>query len=198
MKSIIYSYRFLYNIAVRCLYRKEFEDRYEKIALLIPESSTVVELCCGDCYLYKHYLKKKNVKYTGLDINTGFIYSAQRDGINVIYHNLLTNNPIPEAEYIIIQASMYHFLPDVNGFYSRLLKSTQKELIISEAVETLSTSSNPLIRFIARCALNPGSGPPTEYFTKQTFKKFCDEHSDNLKCLFEIANGKEMCAVFRK
>ena len=95
MTSIIYRNTLLYNVAVRAIYGKGFYDRYEQIAALIPKHSSVVEVCCGDCYLYKNYLSHKNIEYTGLDFNPVFISKARAMGINVLHHNLLSNDSIP-------------------------------------------------------------------------------------------------------
>ncbi|MEH2066864.1 MAG: methionine biosynthesis protein MetW [Nostoc sp.] len=199
MKSLIYLNPTFYNLTMRLIYGKGFYDRYERIASLIPENSTVLEACCGDCYLYKHYLLPKNVKYTGLDINRSFISSAKKLGINVIYHDLLSRDYIPEAEYTIIQASMYHFLPNnVDFIYKKLFKATKKEIIIVEPIKNFSTSSNLIIKFISRYLANPGTGHATKRFTSTTFEEFCYRYSGNLKDLFKIANGREMCAVFKK
>ena len=119
MTSIIYSKRILIISAMRLLYSKGFGDRYKQIAMLIPNHSTVLEVCCGDCYLYKHYLSQKNIKYLGLDINPHFISSALKDGINILHHDQLSNKPIPEAQYIIIQASLYHFLPNEDIIFDK-------------------------------------------------------------------------------
>ncbi|MEH2238948.1 class I SAM-dependent methyltransferase [Nostoc sp.] len=199
MKSLIYSNPTFYNITMRLIYGKGFHNRYKSIASLIPENSTVLEACCGDCYLYKHYLLPKNVKYTGLDINRNFISSAKKSGINVIYHNLLSSDYIPETEYIIIQASMYHFLPnDVDFIYKKLFEATKKEIIIVEPIKNFSTSSNWIIKLISRYLANPGTGHATQRFTATTFQEFCYRYSGNLKNLFKIANGREMCAIFHK
>jgi ubiquinone/menaquinone biosynthesis C-methylase UbiE len=53
------------------------------IADLIPCEAKVVDVCCGDCYIYLNFLKKKNVKYLGLDINQAFVNAAKRKGISV-------------------------------------------------------------------------------------------------------------------
>ncbi|MEH2158043.1 methionine biosynthesis protein MetW [Nostoc sp.] len=199
MKSLIYLNPTFYNLTMRLIYRNGFHNRYESIASLIPENSTVLKACCGDCYLYKHYLLPKNVKYTGLDINRSFISSAKKSGINVRYNNLLSSDYIPEAEYTIIQASMYHFLPNnVDFIYKKLFNATKKEIIIVEPIKNFSTSSNCIIKLISRYLANPGTGHATQRFTVTTFEEFCYRYSGNLKNLFKIANGREMCAVFHK
>ena len=198
MTSLMYRNTFFYTIAMRLIYGKGFYDRYEKITALIPKYSSVVEVCCGDCYLYKHYLLHKNIAYTGLDINPLFIDSARGAGIHVLRRNLLSNESIPEADYILIQASLYHFILDVDFIYDNLLEAAKTELIIAEPIHNLSTSSNALIRCVAKYSANPGTGNPRHRFTKHTFEKFCHRHAKDLKGMFEIANGREACAIFQK
>jgi len=63
---------------MKLLYRSFFDERYKRIAELIPENAHVVELCMGDAYLYEYYLKNKHVTYTGIDLNPVFIKAARK------------------------------------------------------------------------------------------------------------------------
>ncbi len=196
MRSIVYWNAFSYNIIMRLLYPGGFKDRYAKLAALIPDDVSVVEICCGDCYLYRNYLSEKKIKYTGLDINPSFIAKAKKNGIDVYRFDLNQAKEIPKAEYLIMQASLYQFLPDAAGLMKKLLAAAQKKVIIAEPVKNLSTSQNSLTRFIAKRLSNPGTHHQMERFNEQSFVAFCNAFSDGLTSISASANGKELIAVF--
>lgn len=199
MKSLVYRNITSYHLIMRLIYGNGFFSRYENIASLIPAGSTVLEVCCGDCYLYKHYLIGKRVRYTGVDINESFLASARKAGIDVLEHDLRSPGELPRAEYVIVQGSMYHFLPDaLESIFEKLLRAATKQLIVVEPTKTLSNSSNWLIRSMSKYLANPGTGHATRRFTPETFEAFCQGHSGLLRNLFETAHGRETCAVFEK
>lgn len=54
------------------LYGRHYSSRYQAIADLIQPASTVLDLCCGPGVLYRRFLRKKAVNYTGIDLNSNF------------------------------------------------------------------------------------------------------------------------------
>jgi len=198
MRSIVYWNGFCYTTIMRLLYLGGFNDRYAKLAALIPEGVSVVELCCGDCYLYRHFLSKKKIKYTGLDINPSFIAKAKRNGIDVQRFDVDAADETPAAEFVIMHASLYQFLPDAAAVMKKLLAAAQKTVIIAEPVKNLSTSQNGLIRFIAKRFSNPGTHHQMERFNEESFVAFCNTFPANLTSISASANGKELIAVFNK
>lgn len=47
------------------LYGKNYRKRLSVVAGMIPNNSSVLEICCGPCELYQKYLKCKNIEYVG-------------------------------------------------------------------------------------------------------------------------------------
>src|SRR6516165_10754236 len=94
------------------LYGCHYGARYRAIAGLIPGGSSVLELCCGPGILHDRYLRKKGVDYTGLDINPRFIARVCRRGGKGIVRDLHADAPLPPADVVVMQASLYQFLPD--------------------------------------------------------------------------------------
>ncbi|MCB4790914.1 MAG: hypothetical protein LHV68_03405 [Elusimicrobia bacterium] len=196
-RSFLYSSPSIYNILVRLLYGINFNSRYEAIAEIIPEGVSVMEVCCGDCYLYLNYLKKKKVKYTGLDINTSFIKSALERGVNVKYIDL-NKGLLPNAQYVIMQASLYQFIPNHKAIVDKLLDSALEKLIIAEPVMNLSDSQNPVISYIAKRAADPGTGNALNRFNEQSLTVFFRSYGDRFKRSFKIKGMREMVGIIDK
>jgi hypothetical protein len=196
MRSPVYWHPYIYTFLIKILYGKNFNSRYLAVADLIPENSTVIEVCPGDGYLYEHYLKKKNVKYTGLDINPGFVKVAKSKQIPFVIHDLFTED-IPKADYIIIQASLYQFIPQEDMIIQKLLNAAGRTLIISETVRNLSDSKNPFIALFAQYSANPGKGHAPKRFTKDTLMD-CFSKYPAFKEVKAIEGGRELIGIFRK
>ncbi|HEV3121748.1 MAG TPA: class I SAM-dependent methyltransferase, partial [Isosphaeraceae bacterium] len=78
--SLVYKSPLIYELVMAALYGRHYPARYRAIAELVPERSTVLELCCGPGFLYERHLQKKQVHYTGLDSNPQFIARLKRLG----------------------------------------------------------------------------------------------------------------------
>ena len=196
MTSPVYWHPFFYRIAMKLLYGKYFEARYRLIAELIPENASVVELCAGDAYLYSNYLRAKGVHYTGLDINKAFVRAAKAKGISFLEHDLASDK-IPPADYVILQASLYQFIPNEDRIIQKLLDATRKVLIISEPIRNLSDSDNTLVRLLAKYSANPGKGHAVDRFNEVSllscFKRFREFSEMKVP-----EGGREMIGIFRK
>ena len=131
---------------MRLRFKKYFNQRYQAIDELIPNGSSVVDVCCGDSYLF-NYLNKKNIDYLGLDFNSIFINNSIKRGINARLFNIYEDS-IPRADYIVIQASLYQFIPNHPRLLDKLYKSADKYLIITETINSYGSSKNKFISFI--------------------------------------------------
>jgi trans-aconitate methyltransferase len=196
MKSLVYWHPYIYTQLIKILYGKNFEARYSAIADLIPNNSTVIEACPGDGYLFEHYLKQKHVKYIGLDVNPDFVRTAKRKHIPFAIHDLYTED-IPRADYIVIQASLYQFMPEEHRIIKKLLSAMDHTLIISETVRNLSDSKNVIVSLLAKYAANPGKGHALKRFNKDTLLE-CFSKYPEFKEIKEINGGRELIGIFRK
>ncbi|MBI2968953.1 MAG: hypothetical protein HYY40_14220 [Bacteroidetes bacterium] len=196
MRSPVYWHPYLYHLAMRFLYGRFFEERYSAIADLIPLDSDVCEVCMGDAYLYWNYLAKKSVTYCGLDINEIFVSHAIEKGVNADIHNLV-RDPVPVADYIIMQAGLYQFIPCHKEILGKLISSAGKRVIVSEPIVNLSDSRNWFIAMIARLSANPGTGHPTQRFSRESLLGVFNEFSEFSET-HEIRGGRELIGVFEK
>jgi SAM-dependent methyltransferase len=194
-ESVIYKSSFVYELAMLLLYGRHYGSRYRAIAELIPPGSNVLDLCCGPAFLYRRYLRAKSVRYTGLDINARFIEQLTRLGGSGQVWDLRSDEPLPASDYVIMQASLYHFLPDASKVVDRMLKAARRQVIIAEPIRNLTTSSSGLLSLLGRMLTNPGSGEQQHRFTEASLANFFSAYSSRIVQSFPIAGGREKVYV---
>lgn len=189
--SLIYRSASLYELAMLLLYGRHYSSRYRAIAELIPAGASVLDVCCGPALLYHRYLGKKDVEYTGLDINAKFIAGLIRQGGRGQVWDLRTEQALPPADYVIMQASLYHFLPDARGIVDRMLRAARERVIIAEPIRNLATSESRFLSLIGRRFANPGSGQPGFRYTEASLAEFFSRYGSRVIESFSIAGGRE-------
>ena len=97
---------------MRLLYRGALEERNRAVAECIEAGTRVVDLCCGPPLLFTSQLERKHVRYLGIDLNPVFLAAVQKTGAEAMHLDLRDAPRLPGADYVIIQGSLYHFLPD--------------------------------------------------------------------------------------
>lgn len=196
--SLIYRHALIYESAMLILYGRHYFARYRAIADLITPKSSVLELCCGPAILYDRYLRYKSVDYTGLDINVGFIKRLVRGGVDGRVWNLQKDEPLPTADCVIMQASLYHFLPDPLPILNRMLQAARKQVIIAEPVRNLTTTKLPFLASFARLLTDPGIGDQPHRFTEQMLDAlFASFYSHSPQTLL-IRGGREKIYIMHK
>lgn len=193
--SLIYKSAEIYELAMLLLYGRHYPSRYRAIAELISSGSSVLDLCCGPALLYQRYLRKKSVQYTGLDINPKFIDRLSKQGGWGKVWDLRKEDPLPSADYVIMQASLYHFLPDASAIVNRMLQAAKKQVIIAEPIRNLATSNSRLISLLGRLFTNPGSGEQHLRFDEASLAAFFSAYSSHIIRSYTIAGGREKVYV---
>lgn len=179
---------------MRVLYGKNFRSRYETVAAMIPEGASVIDVCCGDCYIYG-FLKKKHVDYLGLDVQPGFVNHAVKKGIRAVTFDIKKTIPQP-ADYVLMQGSLYQFIPDHEDMMGRLFAAAKKAVIISEPVANIASCRNPLAKLLARLATRVGGNDFPDRFTKADLEKLFYGHG--VGHIKEINGGRELIGVFNR
>ena len=180
------------------VYGRSFEKRYTDLLPLIPRGASVVDLCAGDAYFYRRYLKPLGTEYHGLDESPRFVRRGRARGVEMQQFDVRTGT-VPVADVVMMQASLYHFLEAAPAVIGRMLASARERVIVTEAVVSLSDSPNPIVARFARWATTP-AGAPRDYtgnrYTREsldavfrTFPSFVES--------FPIAGGREVAGVFR-
>ena len=196
--SLIYKNASLYEFAMLVLYGRHYTSRYRAIAELIPAGSSVLDVCCGPAILYHRYLRAKSVRYTGLDINAKFIARLNRRGGSGQVWDLRGEEPLPPADYVIMQASLYHFLPDPSRVVDRMRKGARKRVIIAEPIRNLATSDSRVLSLLGRLFTNPGVGEHSLRFTEGSLQTFFAGYASCVADSFTIAGGREQVYVLNE
>lgn len=173
------------------LYGRHYLTRYRVLAGLIPPYSSVLDLCCGPGILYQRHLRKKSVSYTGLDINERFIKQVNKMGCQGLVWDLHANKPLPRADYVVMQASLYHFLPDPTRIVERMINAASKSVIIAEPIRNLSAGSYAWLRNLAGRFSDPGTGCQHSRFTELTLDRFFAHYTLYSVRSFVIPGGRE-------
>ena len=80
--SLIYRSPLVYGLAMAVLYGRYYRARTRSVAALVPPGASVLELCCGPGTLYLGYLRAKDVRYRGLDLNPVFVRRLRGLGVD--------------------------------------------------------------------------------------------------------------------
>jgi SAM-dependent methyltransferase len=196
--SLIYRSATGYELAMRALYGRHHADRLRAVAEQVPDGSSVVELCCGPGTLYNRHLRGRVRSYTGLDVNDRFLDRLRRAGADARHLDL--NRPdleLPEADVTIMQASLYHFLPDADWIVDRMLAAAHDRAVISEPIRNLATSNLPIVGLLGRHVADPGTGGHSRRFTEETLDRLMARHRERLVSEFRIPGGREKVYVLR-
>jgi hypothetical protein len=104
--------------------------------------------------------------------------------------------PLPQADYVIMQASLYHFLPDPGLVVERMLAAAYESVILIEAVRNLADSRNSKL---AGKLSNPGIGDQPRRFNQSLFEEFVNQYraSDMGVAYYPIAAGRERLCMLR-
>jgi SAM-dependent methyltransferase len=197
-KGLVYRHAVLYELAMAVLYGRHYFARYRALDGLVPAAACVLDLCCGPATLYCRYLKERGVQYTGLDINERFIHRLHRQGGQGQVWDLRRDVPLPEADYVIMQASLYQFLPDARRVVDRMLEAARQQVIIAEPVRNLASRKFSLLGFLARRQTDPGSGEQAYRFTEETLDTFFAPYAVHVSHAFLIPGGREKVYVLKK
>ncbi|MFI6166131.1 methionine biosynthesis protein MetW [Nocardia sp. NPDC051052] len=193
--SLIYRNATVYELLIRALYGRYYPDRYRAVEGLVPVGASVVDLCCGPATLYTRYLRQKSVDYTGLDRNKRFVTTLIKAGGQGKVWNLTSDAPLPEADYVVMQASLYHFLPQATPVLDRMLSAARKQVIIAEPVRNMSSSNNRVLAAIGQRFTNAGDGAQAHRFTETTLDEFFRPYVARVVRQELIAGGREKLYV---
>ncbi|MDQ6606302.1 MAG: class I SAM-dependent methyltransferase [Actinomycetota bacterium] len=194
--SLIYRSAHVYELLMRGLYGRHYAARMRTVAEQVPPGASVLELCCGPGTLYRRYLRPRVDGYIGLDINPGFVARLRRDGIDARRFDLAQDGrPLPAADVVIIQASLYHFLPDAAALIDRMLAAARRLVVVSEPIRNLSSSGLPLIGRLGRRAADPGVGGHQQRFDEPALDALMSRYRDRTLSALSIPGAREKIYV---
>jgi SAM-dependent methyltransferase len=198
LQSIVYRSNVLYELHMVLLYREHYTSRYDSIAKLIPPEASVLDVCCGPAVLYSRHLKGKCASYTGFEINDYFLAKARAKGIPMIRGDLTSISELPRADVVVMQASLYQFLPDkVSSVVQKLLRAANRKVIVAEPVRNVSSSRIGWLARFAQHQTDAGSGPCTRRFDEASLAALMSRWASIIERSFPIPGGREVAYLLR-
>ena len=196
MKSLTYWHPLIYTFLIRLSYGRGYNQRYQAIADLVEARSSLVDVCCGDSRIYS-FLREKDIDYTGLDFNQCFVDKATKKGIRARLFDI-RKDPVPQGDYILMQASLYQFYPNQHEIIRKLLDASSKALILSEPMKNKAHSQSKAISLLGVLFSNPGDGIKEFKFNPETLKETLRPFARNIKKEFLTANDIEYVVMLAK
>jgi SAM-dependent methyltransferase len=194
--SLVYRSAAGYELLMRLLYGRHYAARMRAVAGQVPEGASVLECCCGPGTLYLRHLRGRTSGYVGIDVNERFVARLRRRGVDARRLDLAAgDDPLPAADVVVLQASLYHFLPDGEGILDRMLTAAREKVIVSEPVRNLTSSNVALIAWLGARAADPGVGGHAQRFTEESLEALMARYRERILKAFPIPGGREMVYV---
>jgi SAM-dependent methyltransferase len=194
--SLVYRSAVGYELLMRALYGRHYAERMRAVAAQVPDGASVLELCCGPGTLYLRHLRGRTNGYVGVDVNPGFVERLRRRGVDARQLDLAADDAtLPSADVVILQASLYHFLPRAERIIDRMLATASDRIIVSEPVRNLASSDVALLARLGRRAADPGVGGHAQRFTEATLESLMERYRARTLTAFPIPGGREMVYV---
>jgi SAM-dependent methyltransferase len=190
----VYRSAALYETVMRVLYGRHYGARQRAVAALIPEDSSVLELCCGPGTLYRRHLARKRVRYLGLDINAGFLRRVRRSGADAREWDVRSPDPLPPADYVLMQASLYHFMDDPRPLIERMLAAAGRQVILAEPVHNVAKQAGPVGAVAARLT-DPGTGPQPDRYDESSLERVLEPFASRVRERTLLPGGREKVYV---
>ena len=194
--SLIYRSAAGYELLMRALYGRHYAARMRAVAGQVPAGASVLELCCGPGTLYERHLRGRAGAYVGIDVNAGFVERLRRHSVDARRVDLAAGaDSLPQADVVILQAGLYHFLLRPERILDRMLAAARDRVIVSEPVRNLASSQNALIARLGRRAADPGVGGHADRFTAGSLEALMARYHERLVRSFPIPGGREVVYV---
>jgi SAM-dependent methyltransferase len=195
-RSPIYRNAVLYELAMRLLYRSGYRRRQEAIAELVPFGVSVLEVCSGPGRLYLDYLRDKGITYVGLDLSEAFVRYLRTRGGRALVWDVRSATPLPPADWVVMQASLYQFLPDARPVVDRMLEAARQHVVIAEPVHNLAAGGGPA-GWLAAKATDPGTGPQSHRFDEASLAELFAPYEPRIERSFSLPGGREKAYLLR-
>ncbi|MGH2914604.1 MAG: class I SAM-dependent methyltransferase [Solirubrobacteraceae bacterium] len=196
--SLVYRSARGYELVMLALYGRHYAGRMRAVADRVRPGASVLELCPGPGALYQRHLRARAGSYTAVDVNERFLARLRLLGARTIALDLSCGDEsLPAADVVIMQASLYHFLPDARSIVERMLAAARERVIVSEPIRNLSTSRVPLVARVGRGGTDPGGAGDghRQRFDERTLARLMDSYRRLWVESFKIPGGREQVYV---
>ena len=187
-----------YELVMRLLYGRHYPARLRAVADQIRPGASVLELCPGPGALYQRHLRppRRPGTYIGLELNPVFVDRLRKLGAQAMQMDLAASEPLPEADVVVMQASLYHFLPDADAIVDRMLAAARERVVIAEPIRNLTSSNSALLARLGRRGTDPGAGDGHEQrFDEYRLDALMARYAQDTTAAFRIPGGREKVYV---
>jgi SAM-dependent methyltransferase len=148
---------------MRVLYGRYYAARDAAVAAHVPDGASVLELCCGPARLYERELRGRIGAYVALDASERFVARLRRRGVDARRADVATAR-LPVADVVVMQASLYHFIPAAEALLRRMRAAARVSVIVAEPVRNLASSRVALLARLGAGAAATAGGAQSHRF----------------------------------
>ncbi|MEA2233093.1 MAG: hypothetical protein QOD83_2909 [Solirubrobacteraceae bacterium] len=193
-ESLIYRSALGYGLAMRVLYGRYYGARDAAVAAHVADGASVLELCCGPARLYRNELRGRIGCYIAMDSNAGFVDRLRLRGVDARQADVATAD-LPVADIVLMQAGLYHFLPDAEGMVRRMLAAARERVVISEPVRNLAQSRVAIVARLASVGAATGGGAQAQRFDEASLEALMKRFGDAVVASQPAPGGRERVYV---
>jgi len=168
-ESLVYRTAWGYGLAMRVLYGRYYAARDAAVAAHVPDGASVLELCCGPARLYLRELRGRIGPYVALDASASFVDRLRRRGVDARVADVATA-PLPVADVVVMQASLYQFLPDAEAMLRRMRAAAKGSVVVAEPVRNLASSRIGVVARLAAGGAATAQGARSQRFDAETLR----------------------------
>jgi hypothetical protein len=207
--SLIYRSAAGYELIMRALYGRHYRARLQAVADQIPPGSSVLELCPGPGALYERHLRRRGGGggggrgggggYLAADVNPRFVERLKSLGAEAVVLDVSAPEPLPPADVVVMQASLYHFLPDASAMVDRMLAAARDRVVLAEPIRNLSSSRLPGLARLSQRSTDPGAGEDghEQRFDEPRLDALMARYAGRVVTRFKIPGGREKVYVLQ-
>lgn len=155
----------------------------------------MLELCCGPGTLYRRHLARKGVRYLGLDINSRFLRQVRHAGGEARRWDVRLPEPLPRADYVVMQASLYQFMHEAHAVIARMMAAASRWVIVAEPVSNVARKPGAAGRLAARLT-DPGTGRQPHRYDEPMLDEAMARFSSLIRQRRLLPGGREKLYVF--
>jgi SAM-dependent methyltransferase len=175
---------------MRVLYGRYYAARDAAVAVHIPDGASVLELCCGPGRLYLRELRGRIGSYVALDASARFVERLRRRGVDARRADVATAD-LPAADVVVMQASLYQFLPDAEALVRRMRAAAGTAVIVSEPVRNLASSRLGVVARLAAGGAATADGAQAQRFDAASLQALMAPFGDAVLFQGPVPGGRE-------
>ncbi len=175
---------------MRVLYGRYYAARDVAVAAQIPDGASVLELCCGPARLYLRELRGRIGSYVAIDASAVFVERLRRRGVDARQADVRTAD-LPLADVVVMQASLYHFLPDAEGMLGRMRAAATASVVIAEPVRNLAASRLGLVARLGAGGAATAEGAQAQRFDAESLRALMERVGGDVLFSAPVPGGRE-------